>query len=420
MNLSVVALFLLLTLVFSETKPKLASSVDLNDPMTSFTSVEDILDQYIPKEKLEQVKRVLYGKPTLKQEIPMEALTLGDQFNFEVKSFSISHIALKENRAPRIVKIGVIQNSIVEPTNSSTDSQYESIQNKIEKMIDAAALLGVNVLSLQEAWTMPFAFCTREKHPWLDFAESAENGRSTKFLSKLAKKYNMVIVSPILERDSVHSDTIWNTVVVIGNNGNVIGKHRKNHIPRIGDFNESTYYMENMLPKLHPVFETVYGKIAINICYGRHHPMNWQMFGLNGAEIVFNPSATVGALSEPMWGIEARNAAIANTYFAVGINRVGTEVFPNEFTSGNGKPAHKDFGHFYGSSYVAAPDGTRTPGLSRLVDGVMSVEVDLNQIRQVKDTWMFQNTARYEIYAKGLAEYIKPNYKGQTIKDPSL
>ena len=66
-----------------------------------------------------------------------------------------------------------------------------------------------------------------------------------------------------------------------------------------------------------------------------------QAFGMNGAEIVFNPSATVGELSEPMWGIEARNAAIANSYFVAAINRVGTEVFPNEFTSADGKPAHK-------------------------------------------------------------------------------
>jgi predicted amidohydrolase len=66
-----------------------------------------------------------------------------------------------------------------------------------------------------------------------------------------------------------------------------------------------------------------------------------QAFGMNGAEIVFNPSATVGELSEPMWGIEARNAAIANSYYVAAINRVGTEVFPNEFSSGDGKPAHK-------------------------------------------------------------------------------
>ena len=60
----------------------------------------------------------------------------------------------------------------------------------------------------------------------------------------MARQHNMVIVSPILERDDAHGGTIWNTAVVIGNNGNVIGKHRKNHIPRVGDFNESTYYME--------------------------------------------------------------------------------------------------------------------------------------------------------------------------------
>lgn len=69
----------------------------------------------------------------------------------------------------------------------------------------------------------------------------------------------------------------------------------------------------------------------------------------------------MGNLSEPLWPIEARNAAIANGYFTCAINRVGTEIFKNEFTSGDGKPAHKDFGHFYGSSYVAGPDGSRTP-----------------------------------------------------------
>ena len=61
-----------------------------------------------------------------------------------------------------------------------------------------------------------------------------------------------------------------------------------------------------------------------------------------------------------------------------------------EFTSADGKPAHKDFGHFYGSSYVAAPDGSRTPGLSRTKDGLLLVEVDLNLCRQIKDKWCFR------------------------------
>lgn len=216
-------------------------------------------------------------------------------------------------------------------------------------------------------------------------------------MQEIAKKNNVVIVNSIYERDE-EKERIWNTCVVIDANGKILGKSRKNHIPRVGDFNESSYYMEG--DQGHPVFETQFGKVACNICYGRHHPLNWMAYGLNGAEIVFNPSATVGVLSEPLWGIEARNAAIANHYYTVAINRVGTEVFPNEFSSGDGKPAHKDFGHFYGSSYVAAPNGSRTPGLSRINDGVLITEVDLNLCRQACDKWMFKTTARWEMYAE--------------------
>lgn len=260
---------------------------------------------------------------------------------------------------------------------------------------------------------MPFAFCTREKHPWCEFAESATDGPSTQFLREFAVKYNMVIVSPILERDEAHGDTIWNTAVVINEQGKVIGKHRKNHIPRVGDFNESTYYFEGNTG--HPVFDTKYGKIAINICYGRHHPQNWLMFGVNGAEVVFNPSATVAGLSEHLWAVEARNAAIANSYFTFGINRVGTESFPNEFTSGDGKPAHKDFGHFYGSSYVTAPDGARSPSLSRTKDGLLIAEIDLNLCRQIKDKWGFTMTQRLDMYADSLNKATKHEYKPQII-----
>lgn len=143
-------------------------------------------------------------------------------------------------------------------------------------------------------------------------------------------------------------------------------------------------------------------------------------FGMNGAEIVFNPSATVGALSEPMWSIEARCAAIANNYFVAGNNRIGTEHFPNEFTSGNKKPAHKDFGHFYGSSYIAGPDASRAEGLSRVRDGIAIAEADLNLCRQVTDTWVFKMTGRHSDYAKFLTEYVNDDYVPQVIRDETL
>lgn len=316
-------------------------------------SVEDSINTHIPQPELDGVKQILYGlnqgKLVEPLAVPAAAQRLADAGDFDIALHKFG--AADDLRKPRVVRFGVTQNKILAPTDAPIDEQYEALERRHEEFIDAAAAAGCNVLCFQEAWTMPFAFCTREKLPWTSFAECAETGRSTQFLSKMAAKHNMVIVSPILERDMAHAGTIWNTAVVIGNKGNVIGKHRKNHIPRVGDFNESTYYMEGDTGW--PVFDTAFGKIAINICYGRHHPLNWLGFGLNGAEIVFNPSATVGALSEPMWSIEARCAAIANNYFVAGNNRVGTETFPHEFTSGNKQPAHKDFGHFYGSSYIA-------------------------------------------------------------------
>ena len=401
----------------NQTKVKETEDYDALDALLSqkneeIESLESILKQ-LPEKDQKEVRRILYGDIPDTIAIPEELQTIADSKNFDIAAYKF-HAATEQRRKPRIVRVAVIQNQIVRSTSDSVEEQFQALADRASEMIEAAGAMGVNVLCLQEAWTMPFAFCTREKQPWLEFAEPID-GPSTQILAKLAKKHNMVIVSPILERDDEHGGTIHNTAVVIGNRGNIIGSHRKNHIPRVGDFNESTYYMEGQ--NGHPVFATEFGNVAINICYGRHHPLNWLMFGINGAEIVFNPSATVGALSEPLWPIEARCASIANNYFVASINRIGTEVFPNAFTSGNGKEAHNDFGHFYGSSYIGAPNGARTPGLSRVKDGLLISEIDLNQCRQVKDVWGFQMTMRLEEYAKALTEAAKPGFTPQIIKD---
>ncbi|MCB9692372.1 MAG: acyltransferase [Alphaproteobacteria bacterium] len=384
-------------------------------PAEEIEGLEPLLRK-LPADQAGEAFRILYGTLPEVLKVPDATAKKAADADFDIAAYRFPHTA-EQRRAPRIVRIGAIQSKIVMPTTAPVQAQYEAIRDRHGQMIHAAGEMGVNVLCLQEAWTMPFAFCTREKEPWLEFAEPVD-GESTQYLAALARRYNMVIVSPILERDERHGDTIHNTAVVIGNRGNVIGYHRKNHIPRVGDFNESTYYMEGNTG--HPVFATQFGKIGVNICYGRHHPLNWMMFGVNGAEIVFNPSATVGALSEPLWPIEARCAAIANSYFAVGINRIGTETFPNAFTSGDGRKAHNDFGHFYGSSYVATPNGSRTPGLSRTRDGVLVTEVDLNQCRQVRDKWGFQMTGRYDEYAEKLEAACRPDFKPQIIEDKGV
>ncbi|XP_022662931.1 beta-ureidopropionase-like [Varroa jacobsoni] len=381
-------------------------------------SLESILRDHLPEDKLHEVERILYGKKPGELTIPESAKSLAEQNDFEIAAYSM-HAANEDSRAPRRVRIAVIQNKIQVPTDQPLSAQRNAILDRIEIFTAAAALCGTNVICYQEAFPMPFAFCTREKLPWCEFAESAEDGPTVKRCQTLAQRHNMVVIAPILERDE--QDVIWNTAVVISNSGAVLGKSRKNHIPRIGDFNESTYYMESRLG--HPVFQTAFGRIAINICYGRHHPLNWLAFALHGADIVFNPSATVDGLSEAIWPIEARCAAVANSYFTAAINRVGTEIFPTEFTSGDGKPAHKAFGYFYGSSYVAGPDGSRTPGLSRTREGVLVTEVDLNLNRQIRDLWGFRMTQRLDMYADVLSWASQPHFNPETrqiIIDPTV
>ncbi|KAJ5075807.1 beta-ureidopropionase [Anaeramoeba ignava] len=357
--------------------------------MEKIQSLEAILDTIPDENDRKEAYRILYGKPSTKIELPEEVEKIAKESNFDIKGWKFVPALEEETRKKRLVRIGAIQNSIVLPTDKPILEQLEAIHKKIGKLIEAAAMMNVNVCCLQESWPSPFFFCTREKFPWLQFAQDVFEGPSVKFCCQLAKQFNMVIVCPIIERDTQHQDIIWNTAVVVSNHGEVIGYHRKNHIPRVGDFNESTYYMEGNTG--HPVFDTEFGKLELIFC-------------------------NFGALSEPLWPIEARNAAIANSYFTVAINRIGTEEFPNEFTSGDGQKAHKDFGHFYGSTYVAGPDGTRTPGLSRIQDGLLVTEVDLNLITQVKDKWSFQMTQRLSDYAQLLKDAADLNFQRQIIK----
>ncbi|XP_008534907.2 beta-ureidopropionase isoform X2 [Equus przewalskii] len=283
-------------------------------------SLEQCLEKHLPPADLREVKRILYGKETRKLDLPDTAFEAASEGEFELQGYAFE-AAEEQLRPAQTVRVGLVQSRTPLPADAPVAKQVAAAHRRMEAIVEVAAMCGVNIICFQEAWTMPFFFCTREKLPWTEFAESAEDGPTTRFCQKLAKKHDMVVVSPILERDTEHGDVLWNTAVVISSSGAVLGKTRKNHIPRVGDFNESSYYMEGNLG--HPVFQTRFGRIAVNICFGRHHPLNWLMYSVNGAEIIFNPSATTGALSESLWPIEARNAAVANHCFTCAINRVG-------------------------------------------------------------------------------------------------
>jgi N-carbamoylputrescine amidase len=137
----------------------------------------------------------------------------------------------------------------------------------------------------------------------------------------------------------------------------------------------------------YPVFKTAYANVGVYICYDRHFPEGARLLGLNGAEIVYNPSATVAGLSEYIWKVEQPAHAVANGYFMGCINRVGTE-------------APWNIGQFYGQSYFVNPRGEIIKTASRDKDELITADLDLEQIKEIRDLWQFYRDRRPETYAQ--------------------
>jgi beta-ureidopropionase len=197
-----------------------------------------------------------------------------------------------------------------------------------------------------------------------------------------AKQHGMVIVAPLYEEES--TGVYYNTAAVIDADGSYLGKYRKNHIPQVAPgFWEKYYFKPGNLG--YPVFQTRYAKVGVYICYDRHFPEGARELGLNGAEIVFNPSATVAGLSEYLWKLEQPAHAVANGYFIGAINRVGTE-------------APWNIGEFYGQSYFCDPRGKMLAVASRDQTELVVADLDLDVIREVRNTWQFFRDRRPETY----------------------
>jgi beta-ureidopropionase len=283
----------------------------------------------------------------------------------------------------RIVKIGLIQASC--PWSPPKHTLKQIKQKMIDKhvdMVEQAAKKGVQMLGLQEIFYGPY-FCAEQDTKWYDTAEPIP-GPTTKLMQQLAKKHQMVIVSPIYETPS--TGTYYNTAAVIDADGSVAGIYRKNHIPHCAPgFWEKFYFKPGNLG--YPVFQTRYAKVGVYICYDRHFPDGARILGLNGAEIVFNPSATVKGLSQYLWKLEQPAHAVANQYFVAASNRVGTE--------GPWK-----IGEFYGQSYICDPRGKLLKVGSPDKDEIVISDVDFDEILEVRKTWQFFRDRRPETYGE--------------------
>ncbi len=281
----------------------------------------------------------------------------------------------------KIVRGGLIQTTLTGSGDDPIEKIKERMLEKHVAMIDEAGAKGVQILCLQELFYGPY-FCAEQKTKWYQLVEQIPEGETTKLMQELAKKYNMVIVVPIYEEEI--TGVYYNTAAVIDADGTYLGKYRKHHIPHCEPgFWEKFYFKPGNLG--FPVFKTAYANVGVYICYDRHFPEGARILGLNGAEIIFNPSATVAGLSEYLWELEQPAHAVANGYFVGAINRVGKE-------------APWNIGEFYGSSYFCNPKGKIVAQASRDKDELVVADLELDQIREVRDVWQFYRDRRPEAY----------------------
>lgn len=282
----------------------------------------------------------------------------------------------------RKIKSGLIQMSLpMTEGEGSIKEIMDAMYDKHIPYIEEAGKQGVQILCLQEIFNTPY-FCPGQDSKWYASAESVP-GPTTEKMQVLAKKHNMVIIVPVYEKEQ--AGILYNTAAVIDADGTYLGKYRKNHIPHTTGFWEKFFFKPGNLG--YPVFQTKYAKVGVYICYDRHFPDGARVLGLNGAEIVYNPSATVAGLSEYLWKLEQPAHAAANGYFMGCINRVGEE-----------KPWN--LGKFYGQSYFVDPRGQIFAEASREDDELLVAEFDLDLIDEVRSTWQFFRDRRPETYGR--------------------
>lgn len=281
---------------------------------------------------------------------------------------------------PRNVTVGLIQtaNPINDESVPVAEIQEAMFQHHLP-FIERAGEQGVQILGLQEIFNGPY-FCPSQDRRWYGAAEPID-GPTVDRLRPYCKKYDMAMIVPIYE--SAMAGVYYNTAVVLDADGSTVGVYRKNHIPQTAGFWEKYFFKPGNLG--YPTFQTRYARVGVYICYDRHFPEGARALGLHGAEIVFNPSATVAGLSQYLWKLEQPAHAVANGYFMAASNRVGTE-------------APWGIGRFYGTSYICNPRGEFLATASETEEELVIATCDLEQIDQVRQTWQFYRDRRPETY----------------------
>lgn len=302
--------------------------------------------------------------------------------------------ASAEKRHARVVSVGLTQMSCVEDVRANRARQI--------RLVEEAADAGAQIICTQEMFTSQY-FCQVEDHRFFDLAEPIP-GPSTDALAKVAKKRGVVVIGSLFEKRA--AGLYHNSAAVIDADGSLLGVYRKMHIPDDPLYYEKFYFTPGDMPSEGGGFKawkTKYATIGVLICWDQWFPEGARLTAMQGAEILFYPTAIgwhpsekaeYGEAQHDSWEVSMRAHAIANGCWVCAPNRVGQE----HVMGLDGRAVSRDGIQFWGQSFVAAPNGQVVHRASVDESGVMVVECDLERVEFSRTHWPFLRDRRVDAY----------------------
>ena len=292
------------------------------------------------------------------------------------------------NAPTRTVTLGL-------PQMACGEDPAANLAKAIDRVRDAAAR-GANIVCLQELFMGPY-FCQSEDHRFFQLAESIP-GPTTATFSALARELNVVIIASLFEKRA--EGLYHNTAAILDADGTYLGKYRKMHIPDDPQYYEKFYFTPGDLG--FRAWDTAYGRIGVLICWDQWYPEGARLTAMQGAAILFYPTAIgwlppekaeYGERQAAAWETIQRGHAIANGCYVAAVNRVGFE------------PGVADGIEFWGSSFVADPNG-RLIAKAAQVEETLIVPCDLAQVDVVRTHWPFLRDRRIDAYGDITKRFI--------------
>lgn len=275
---------------------------------------------------------------------------------------------------------------VVAATQMSCTTNIEENIQKAESLVREAAAKGAQIILIQELFETPY-FCQKEKIEFYKYALEVENNKAINHFKEIAKELKVVLPISFYERKN---NARYNSIAVIDADGQVLGVYRKSHIPDGPGYEEKYYF--NPGDTGFKVWNTKYAKIGVGVCWDQWYPETARCMALMGAEILFYPTA-IG--SEPEddtidsrdhWQTCMRGHAAANLVPVVASNRVGKEEMDDFAIT------------FYGSSFIAGPQGQFIAEASRTEETVLIAELDLDELDIQRSEWGIFRDRRPDLY----------------------